>query len=176
MFAYCNNNPILYADNIGSRCVAAKSDMMAVPPPLPLPDPYAVVADGTIDMYIVDNGKAAELMDNLEDTGNYIVVEDKRETPGNANIKIHNSYLITDSEHQREVLEYLLKYTKDHPSTEPWTRELDEMLNEWDYHNYLANKRGFAFSRTGHVDLDELDKNKSVWTKGIEYLWEKIKS
>lgn len=171
MFTYCGNNPVLYFDIAGyryecsiNRYVLGKRDTST---------PYTSVVDGTKDIYIVNKGEAKHLLEELDNITDYVVVEDLRNNPGNANMKIYNSYLITDSVVQQEILSVLVEYNATYPATQAWTREVYEMEYEWDYHNIFASL-GFNLGQTGHVDLDMEDKNKSVFQKGVEFLWQKI--
>ena len=180
MFAYCLNSPISLIDESGTRAYFAMhslneggADDIIYVEPEEVEDelePYSTVNNGTIKIYIVPSGSGRSLADEIGSSGQAFVVEDLREAPQNANMRIYYSYLVDDPNLQREILNVLIDYNIANPSNQVWSREVEEMLYEWDYHNWLA-KAGFNIERTGHVDLDMKDKNKSVFQKGLEFIF-----
>lgn len=173
MYAYCLNCPVIFSDDVGMRArtvvAVCVNDGGYCTPERDYKDPYETVSDNSIDIYIVPAGEGKAMADEIGNKGDAFVIEDMRNNKDNPNIKIHYSSLVTDPALQREILELIVSYNAAYPSEYEWSREVDEMLYEWDYHNALANM-GFAVDRTGHVDLDMKDKNKSVFQKGWEFI------
>lgn len=98
----------------------------------------------------------AEFLDSLEVSENDILVEDERDG-SDPSMKIRNSYLVTDSNDRKEILEILCKYEEKYPSD--WERTIEAMDLEWEAHNvlyYLNYKK----DHTTDVDLDNDDEEK----------------
>ena len=176
MLAYCLNNPVVYVDETGEMCVLMKLDGGSTPQSPPVYTPYSSVYDNKYDVYIVgENEVDAARKAAAANSGNatYVIVADLRADTSNPNMRIYNSYLITDQDAQKAILEALVKYNSEFPTDPAWTREVDEMLVEWDYHN-LAAKYGIQVSSSYDVDLDENDKDKGLLKKGWEIICDKI--
>lgn len=95
-------------------------------------------------------------LDSLKVNKDDILVEDYRNS-NNPNMKIRNSYLITDEKIRKEIIQILYNYEKNHPSK--WNRSIKSMEKEWEAHNtlyYLNYKK----DHTADVDLDNNDENK----------------
>lgn len=165
MFAYCLNNPVVMADPSGAcgyiysiyfwsdcgkkTCVDSKS-----------------YVPGVLDSKKMENGKSVDIYDNessvsasVYDDSNIIVVIDKRGNIENPCMQVRNSYLITKSDEQTEILEYLLDYNSSNPSAEAWVRTVDSMLIEWDAHNDFA----LFDDSAKHTDFDNAEEGKSYW-------------
>ena len=112
---------------------------------------YSTYSKGSI--YIGDK----EFLDNLDNINEFdILVEDQRDSD-NPTMQIKNSYLITDSNTRKEILEILCDYEKKYPSD--WNRTIETMDLEWEAHNilyYLNYKK----DHTTDVDLDNNDEKK----------------
>ncbi len=77
----------------------------------------------------------------------------------NSNFKIIDSYKITDKNEMERILNILLEYEKENPSS--WNRSFNSMLNEWQAHN-ICYQLGYDIDSTMHVDLDNEDESKYV--------------
>lgn len=94
-------------------------------------------------------------LDGLHVNQKDVLVEDQRNN-SNPNMKIRNSYLITDESDRKEIIKILYNYEKKHPSK--WNRSIKSMEREWEAHNtlyYLNYKK----NHTADVDLDNNDEN-----------------
>lgn len=94
-------------------------------------------------------------LDSLHVNQNDVLVEDQRNN-NNPNMKIRNSYLITDKKDRLKIIKILYNYEKKHPSK--WNRSIKSMEREWEAHNtlyYLNYKK----NHTADVDLDNNDEN-----------------
>ena len=86
---------------------------------------FATVGDKNI--YIVKEGM--ELSTNQED----IWISDLRDK--DADIKIFASYRIQDWNLQSKIIDLILEYNEQYPSTTPWTRSKSSLQTEWLVHN-----------------------------------------
>ena len=137
---------------------------------------HTTIGEDNRSIYVVKAGTGRELADKLQELGSSaIIVEDLRVNPepNEVNLRVYYSYLITDKATMGNVVDALIEFNSKMPVNYVWTREHNEMIAEWDYHNVLA-KLGFESSSTYHVDFNEGDKNKTVVEKGLEYAIQKI--
>ena len=180
MFAYCNNNPVMRIDISGTRssflCFQVLDDDRGGGnhSRTNKESPYTTVNNKKSSVYIVADGDGEELAEKYKDDRTVVIIEDKR-TSGDADIKVYYSAYITDIEIQTEIVQVIIDYDALYPSVNSWSREADEMLYEWAYHNFFANAN-IMFDRFGHVDFNEKDKNKTVFAKGVEFVWEYLQS
>ena len=173
MFAYCNNNPVIYTDNSGtspSHVMVSLHDGGGSPS-----------NDGiTISRYslsfcdvVILQGKGID--DKTKEMyaakyPNSIIVIDGRFCNDkciecNPNMQIYNSYKITDTSQQREILELLHRYDKLSPSRHDWGRTVDSIMVEWEMHNNHYYSQLFHFFdkvfgkqtciSAKHVDFDK---------------------
>ena len=176
MYAYCNNNPVIMIDYSGMfACVAT---MVCTDKGSSVFDGRVIyhtpIGDDERSLYVVKAGTGQEIADKLQELGSsVIIVEDLRinPDPDEVNIKVYYSYLITNRNTMSSVVNALIEYNTIVPVDYVWTREHDEMIAEWDYHNLLAIL-GIEPNSTYHVDFNEGDKNKSVLEKAWEYVFE----
>ena len=112
---------------------------------------YACYSDGLI--YIGDK----EFLESVCPEKGDILVLDGRFDDIDPDMKIYDSYLITDKDIRNEILEVLLEYERENPS--PWNRSIESMRLEWFYHNY-----SFVFkyrkSSASDVDFNNDDEEK----------------
>lgn len=73
------------------------------------------------------------------------------------NIKIIDSYKLTDKDLCNEVLEILCEYEKENPTE--WDRSMTSMRLEWFCHNFSYNASN-EVTRTKDVDLNNDDEQK----------------
>ena len=85
-----------------------------------------------------------------------ILVEDQRSSK-NPNMRIYDSYTISDSAVRKEILEAILEYEKEHPSD--WERSIGSMELEWYFHNISYNF-SIQTQRSKDVDLDNDAESK----------------
>ena len=96
-----------------------------------------------------------EYLNSLNKEENDILILDKRDGD-DPNIKIIDSYLITDVNLINEVLDVVLEYEKENPSE--WNRTKKTMAIEWLLHN-TAYYLNYQRDRTKDVDLNNLDED-----------------
>ena len=171
MYAYCNGNPVMYIDDSGN----APSHVM-----VSLYDGGGSTSnDGvTISRYSLSFGDIIILQGGgIDDKTkemyaakypNCIIVTDGRFCNDdcekcNPNMQIYNSYMITDTSQQKEILQVLYRYDKTNPSRHAWGRTIDSMMIEWDAHNDIHSIT--KHERVAHTDFDKNDEN----TRYIEY-------
>ena len=106
---------------------------------------------GTV--YIGNN----EYLDSIDiKSDNDILVLDQRYL-NDPNIKILDSYRITDPEIMEKVLDEIIEYERDNPSD--WNRTVSSMKYEWIIHN-LAYSLNYEIGRSKDVDLNNKDEQK----------------
>ncbi len=98
---------------------------------------------GSEDIYIVKN--VASIIE--EDAINIIDLRDSQD-----DVKIAASYKIRDPEIQAQIIELILEYNRQYPSTTPWVRSKESLQNEWMVHN-LAYQMHFQVSSSRDVDF-----------------------
>ena len=102
---------------------------------------------------IINRGNLNYLFDKKE---NDVYILDCR-CDGNSNFEIIDSYKITDKVEMENILNILLTYEKENPSS--WNRSKESMLNEWMIHN-ICYYLGYDINSTEHVDFDNEDEDK----------------
>ena len=163
MFAYCNNDPVMFKDETGNT----PSHTMIM------------LTDGTsggqptIDFtylarYNYESGVIFVLDGRLYDKKAKAIMSDKYPqflfvydhlcrnsncSHCNPNIQIYNSYLITDEETKLEIIKILIKYESGNPSNHTWGRTEKSMLKEWEIHNVVYNAN-ISRTSTAHTDFD----------------------
>lgn len=111
-------------------------------------NPYSKYSKGNV--YI----GSYDYLKSIETDKNDVLILDKRES-NDPDIKIYNSYLITENELIDEILDILLEYEKEFPTA--WDRSKDTMKLEWFVHN-VAYYFNYQRDRTKDVDLNNLDE------------------
>ena len=105
---------------------------------------------------IIYIGSSDYIEEITESVGPYdVLIVDERDFKKNPNIKIINSYKITDKEQMLEIIRFLNQYEIDHPTE--WERSELSMYREWLIHNffyYLDVKH----SSTRDVDFDNKEE------------------
>lgn len=112
---------------------------------------YGKYDDGLI--YIGDREYIKELINNVAE-GDVLVI-DKRLT-NDPDMQIIDSYRITDEDDIKDILNCLLEYENNNPTT--WNRTLSSMVTEWKVHNFLYSVN-YKRYRTDDVDLNNEDEN-----------------
>ena len=105
-----------------------------------------------------------ECLEKIKTEDKDLLVLDAR-SEKNPDIKIYDSYKISNEEKQKEVLTQILNYEKLRPSK--WERTINSMVNEWYAHN-LMYSFGYQKNRTKDVDLDNNDENTYTQKFGIQ--------
>jgi hypothetical protein len=176
MFAYCGNNPINRTDSFGYCYYNANGkwchdNWEYIGGYVRKPDPgyYKGTTETGKHIYI---GKDK----NYSTALNGVMLLDLRDTnidsdtqEHDPDIRIINSYKITNVVEQNQILDILDEYIENTPSTYPWIRTRNSLLVEWDVHNDVY-MRGFAREKTRHVDFNNLDEGKDYY----EYIWDGI--
>ena len=110
---------------------------------------YATYGNGNV--YIGDE----EYIDSLEKNNNDVYIIDEREEL--QNMKVLNSYRITDSNYRRDIINIMEDYENRYPSE--WDRSEETMITEWAVHNTLY---GFNYQtdRTQDVDFENTEEEQ----------------
>ena len=107
-----------------------------------------IVNKNNYKIHITDNN-------NINNSNEIIIIDDRK---NNKNIKIKNSYRINNSNQKKEIIDEILKYTKEHPAKN-WIRSKNTMYMEWNFHNILYKLNLFK-SHTISVDFESNDEIK----------------
>lgn len=102
----------------------------------------------------IGNSKYIESLNDIKD--NDILVLDERNSK-DPNMKIIDSYKITNKNDMLDILNELLKYEENNPSD--WNRSLISMRNEWIYHD-LSYFLNYEQESSKDVDLNNADEYK----------------
>ncbi|MBO5316501.1 MAG: RHS repeat-associated core domain-containing protein, partial [Clostridia bacterium] len=154
MYAYCNNNPVMYVDPSGESIVLIIILIIAVVSGLTScstaqesnPSAEKSITDN-INMYYDDVGwKEGKINVKFSPNGN------------NPSFQIRNSYEIVDEDDQRAILEYIMN--SEYYSQDIYGRTMNSMIIEWQAHNELYNQ--YPSERLKHVDFD---KNSEGWSR-----------
>lgn len=104
---------------------------------------------GTI--YIGDE----EYLNTINDLGKYDVLALDNRSLKDPDIRIYDSYKITNPSIREEIIEGLLLYEEVYPSN--WDRSKESAMYEWTVHN-LMYQFGYKVHRTMDVDLNNADE------------------
>ena len=85
----------------------------------------------------------------------------------NPSFVIENSYLITDVNEQRAILEYIT--ASEYYSQDVYQRTVDSMLVEWDAHNWLN-----SIYEHDRLKSTNFDKESEGWSKW-DFVWYAVK-
>ncbi len=129
-------------------------------------NPIGTYNKGKGNVYIVTTDQL-KTVDEWEK--NAVVIVDKR-TSSNPTMQVQNSYKITKTKHQKEILNLMIEYNDSNPVDPTWDRTIDSMLIEWDAHNDGYKGRFFigllkenAAERLRHVDFDNASESLKYW-------------
>ncbi len=112
--------------------------------------PYSSYSNGYI--YISDIQTIKDIIVDSNDL--YIIDFRNLDDP---DICICNSYKIKSCEEIKEIINILLEYEKENPSS--WNRSKESLYNEWIMHN-IGFELGIEIHRTRNVDLNNADQEK----------------
>ncbi|MBQ4154208.1 MAG: RHS repeat protein [Clostridia bacterium] len=173
MFVYCGNNPIVRLDLTGTRYCAATSIskeqsyerryacywQKQVTLEKYNPKPIGSYSKGNV--YLVENED-----DVCSNFPGDIVVLDQRGPDKNDGVEIRYSFLVSDKNHQREILTLLYEFEEDNPTG--WIRTVDSMMIEWDAHNDSYSILSFTpftetRNRAAHVFFNNCEEGWSYW-------------
>lgn len=108
-------------------------------------------------------GTEEEIESIKESTGpDDVLIIDERDFKKNPNVKIINSYRITDPQDILDIVAFLYQYEIDHPTE--WERSELGMIREWLLHNHLYSF-GIRPGSTKDVDFDNKDEHYYVRTR-----------
>lgn len=126
-------------------------------------DAYASYVDGLI--YIGDFFTISDLIDQVNE-GDILVI-DKR-LSDDPDMKILDSYRITDVNDIKDILNCLIEYESENPTL--WDRTLTSMVTEWKAHNFLY-RINYQRCRTTDVDLNNEDEDvyNSIFLRKMFY-------
>ena len=100
----------------------------------------------------IGSEKYLEKIDNLNEFDILALDERNAKDP---NIKVYNSFMITNADTREEIIESLLYYEEMYPSE--WNRTKNSLLREWYAHN-IMHDLGYKLNRTTDVDLNNADE------------------
>ena len=164
LFAYCNNNPILFVDSNGNRPIVGTSIENETSEERFLS--FATMNDIQVKtiqtdfsgaIYVMDantlnntNSASAKALINNSGNGYFVVVDNRN----NGYIEIINSYKNKNIAKQADMLNALTKYTRSTPvNYSVWNRTLSSMFIEWTWHN-LFYSIGFMRSNAKSASFD----------------------
>ena len=102
---------------------------------------YAIIPAGKV---FIGN---MEFISNINHDENDVLIVDERDS--NENVKIIDSYKITDKDIQNDILCIIEDYEKRYPSK--WERSIESMRTEWQAHNDFYN---INYRKSSTVDVD----------------------
>jgi len=177
MFAYCGNNSVNRVDSTGYCYYTTGGvwthdawEYMGGYTRLPDPGYYAGTTNNGTSIYIASHTNYSVPHNNsmriLDQRDTNINPETGEHDP---NIKIINSYDISDVAEQNQILDFVEKYVSSNPSVYTWTRSRKSLIKEWEIHNVVC-EAGYAFDSTAHVDLNVDDEGKGY----TDFLWDRV--
>lgn len=101
-----------------------------------------------------------EYINSLTKEENNVYVLDERESK--KNIKIFNSYKITNRNYQKDILNIIYDYETRYPSD--WDRSVETMFTEWNAHNFCYN---INYRRDHTTDVDFENSEEQFYQKKI---------
>ena len=106
-----------------------------------------------------------EYLETIKELGLYdVLVLDDRNNK-DPNLKIYNSYKISNPDIRKEIIDGLLFYEEKYPSD--WNRTEGSLINEWAAHNFMYNL-GYKQRRTIDVDLNNGDEETYQIRKNLK--------
>lgn len=94
----------------------------------------------------------------------YIVIKDSRNNTDNPDIKVYNSFAITEYSDKKAIVSALLEYDRENPSyPKQWGRSEKSLISEWDAHNCAYSLFPPPQSHTENVDFDYNDENNFIF-------------
>lgn len=101
-----------------------------------------------------------DYINSLVKEENNVYVLDERES--NNNIKILNSYKITNRNYQTDILNIINNYEEKYPTE--WDRSIETMLTEWNAHNFCYN---INYRRDHTTDVDFENSEEEFYQRKI---------
>ncbi len=166
MYAYCNNNPVMYVDPNGefvwliasfvAGCAVGTTMATVILMDEETNETPQTDITEQINLYDDNVGKRIDGKINVKFSPN------NKDENGNLNpsFQIENSYEIKSKEDQRVILQYIM--ASDFYSQDVYCRTLDSMLIEWDAHNDLKWIKPNE-SRLASVDFDKNSETLGYW-------------
>lgn len=114
-------------------------------------DPHYIGSCCSGDVYFGSKTELKKLYDSGVN-GIFIIDERNNKEP---NVKIIDSYNITDKQDMRDILMLIKLYDDEHPSK--WSRTINSMINEWRMHN-ICYERDYYICNSKDVDLNNSDE------------------
>ncbi len=175
MFAYCSNNPANMYDPNGTcsrflgflwrvdcKQASCKTSKNYIAPKGI--DPVATFYNGDGYVYIIMPDQLDAIGKNIED--NAVIIVDYRlsncTNEYDQNMQIRNSYRITDTMLQAQIVQIMQQYNLNNPVTPAWSRSTKSLIEEWQLHN-LAYSFGVMRKSTAHCDFNNDDEGKRLW-------------
>lgn len=190
LFAYCSNNPVMFADPSGYCWLCGNPYYNAASMSSSAWERHLKICQnnylyGTYkycnevkNVYITTDRKRAEKFDvHPRD----VVIVDKRANNFNSeneldpNMILLNSYKIKDYDSMKQIAELMIAYDADNPTAVPWNRTVKSLVTEWDVHNIAYNCH-FMRDHTQSTDFNTQDEGKGLWDFIVEkgsLLWKR---
>lgn len=186
MFAYCNNNSIMLRDNAGQEPVETLDTdgdgtidcyiyeyVYYVPVVIPLGTSF-------ITLHVPRKGYVCFFVGLKEDDfdagvdlpgkyDNCILIGDFRAAnPNNPSMQVYESYKVTNKYQASAIIDTMLLYDEENPTSNYWGRTKDSMLFEWSIHNlgYAAIRYKTARS----TDFDRKEEGYTVYDYCLKFI------
>lgn len=103
----------------------------------------------------------SKYIESIQDSaGPYdVLIVDERNYKKNPNVKVIDSYRITDQDEMLEIIRFILDWEQEYPTE--WERTETSMLREWKFHD-LCNMLGIKVTHAKDVDFDNKDEKYYV--------------
>ena len=176
MYAYCGNNSVNRVDIFGycyynANGVWSHDNWEYMGGYVRKPDPgyYQGTIDSGTGIYIADHLNYTIPLNGLRVLDLRDINIDPETGEHDPDIRIIDSYNISDEVEQKQILDIVDVYVSNHTSEHAWIRTRESLLVEWKVHNDVY-WLGFARTKTVHVDFNNLDEGK----KYLEFIWDGI--
>ena len=161
MFAYCNNNPVMYVDRNGESgllfILLLGAVALGLTSSTSTPKKDTEISKDDIHLYDSKTGTPQEGKINVAFSPN----------GPNPSFQIKDSYKIKKEKDQRTILKYIME--SEYYDQKIYQRTMDSMIIEWKAHNDLY--RLWKHKRLADVDFDK--KSEGMWY--IEFYFLAIK-
>ena len=180
MFAYCNNNPVSLCDSGGNKPVEiidtdgdGEIDCYVYQYTYPVLEitllsrvclnPFAKTVEATGYVCFFP-GLSEEDFDNgvnlPEKYADSVLIGDQRKrNRDNPNMQAYESYRIRRTAEKAAIIDTMIEYDREYPTSESWNRTKKSLLFEWNIHNIGYRLLGYQRARS-----TDFDRNEEGWT------------